>query len=105
MKAHKPISAKICALTGILSVFLLTCFDQWTKLLAQTHLAGKPAVVLISGVLELKYLENTGIAFGLFAGRKTFFLIICLLFFLLGIYLFIKIPKEHDYLPLLGSSR
>lgn len=34
-------------------------------------------------------------------GKRVFFLLICLLFFALGIYLFIKIPKEKYYLPLL----
>lgn len=102
MKNQKPLSVSICALSGVLSVLLLTFLDQYTKLLAQSRLSGHPSVILINGVLELKYLENTGIAFGLFAGKKTFFLIVCILFFMLGIYLFIRIPKKRYYLPLLG---
>ena len=101
MKRQKSLSTGLCALAGILSVLLLTFLDQYTKFLAQTRLAGQPPCVLIKGVLELKYLENTGIAFGLLEGKRVFFLLICLLFFALGIYLFIKIPKEKYYLPLL----
>lgn len=102
MKKHRPVSAKLCALTGALSVLLLTILDQWTKALARFYLAEKPSFILISGVLELKYLENTGVAFGLFAGKRVFFLVICLLFFLAGIYLFLKIPKTPYYFPVLG---
>lgn len=100
MKSRKPLSAGFCALAGLLSVLLLTFFDQYTKLLAMTKLAGRDSLVLIKGVLELKYLENTGIAFGLLEGKRLFFLLICLLFFALGIYLFVRIPKEQYYLPL-----
>ena len=102
MTQHKLLSTKQCALTGILSVLLLTFFDQWSKFLAQKYLAQKPSMILLPKVLELKYLENTGVAFGLFAGKKTFFLMICLLFFLLGIYIFWKIPKNRYYSPILG---
>lgn len=101
MKKPRRLSLGICALAGILSVLLLTFLDQYTKFLASAHLAGKPSIILLPGVLELKYLENTGMAFGLLEGKKTFFLIMCLLFFLLGFYLFCRIPKERYYLPLL----
>ncbi|MDO4307752.1 MAG: signal peptidase II [Eubacteriales bacterium] len=97
----KPLSVGMCALAGILSVLLLTLLDQYTKFLASLSLSGKPSIVLIPGVLELKYLENTGMAFGLLSGKKVFFLVMCILFFLLGIYLFFRIPKERYYLPLL----
>ena len=100
MKREKPLSAGICALTGILSVLLLTFLDQYTKYLAQRFLADRSSHVLIQGVLELKYLENTGIAFGLLEGKRVLFLVICILFFFLGVYLFIKIPKETYFIPL-----
>ena len=93
MKREKSLSAGICALTGILSVLLLTFLDQYTKYLAQRFLADRSSHVLIQGVLELKYLENTGIAFGRLEGKRVLFLVICILFFFLGVYLFIKIPK------------
>lgn len=90
----------ISAPAGLLAVLLLTSLDQFTKYLAEVFLAGHPSVVLIPGVLELKYLENTGMAFGLLAGRKLFFVLVCLLFFLLSICLFFRIPKKRYYLPL-----
>jgi signal peptidase II len=50
--------------TAALSIFL----DQWTKVLARTHL--KPldswrSVVVVDGCFDLRYSENTGVAFGM----------------------------------------
>lgn len=102
MKKSRHLSSAVCAMTGIFVVFVLTLLDQWTKQLAVSGLKGQPSIVLIPGILELKYLENTGIAFGMFAGKKTFFLIFCLLFFLVALYLYLRIPKTWYYLPLLS---
>lgn len=49
----------------LLAVILLVLFDQWTKWLVLLHLKGHDAVVLISGVFELRYLENRSAAFGI----------------------------------------
>ena len=50
--------------TAAVSLFL----DQWTKVLARTHL--KPlrlgeAITVIDGCFDLRYSENTGVAFGM----------------------------------------
>ncbi|MGB8299185.1 MAG: signal peptidase II [Polyangia bacterium] len=51
--------------TAVVSLFL----DQWTKVLARAHL--KPlapwrGVVVVDGYFDLRYSENTGVAFGMF---------------------------------------
>ena len=45
--------------------FALIGLDQWTKGLAVAALKSKPAITLIPGVLELTYVENKGVAFGM----------------------------------------
>ena len=45
----------------------VVALDQWTKHLVETHLAGAPAKTVIPGFLDLIFVRNTGIAFGLFA--------------------------------------
>jgi signal peptidase II len=50
--------------TAAVSLFL----DQWTKVLARTHL--KPlrlgeTIVVVDGFFDLRYSENTGVAFGM----------------------------------------
>jgi signal peptidase II len=59
-------------------VYLL---DRLTKYLAQEHLAGRPPVEIIPGVVQLRYATNAGGAFGLFGGQPWLFftatLIVC----------------------------
>ena len=56
------------------SVYLLLALavlalDQWTKWLVQEHLPLLVSRPLIPGFLNLTHVENTGVAFGLFAAR------------------------------------
>lgn len=90
-------------LYGILCVFLLTAADQLTKYLAVQYLHGNPAISVIKGVLELKYLENRGIAFGMLQGAVVIFFFFYLLIFSAVVYLFIKIPKMPYYIPLYAT--
>ena len=57
-------------------VVLLVFLDQLTKYLAVHHLMNNSDVVLIPGVLQLHYLENTGAAFSLLQGRQLLFAVI-----------------------------
>lgn len=47
---------------------ILIALDQYTKWLALTFLSGKQPIVLIKGVLELRFETNPGIAFSLLPG-------------------------------------
>lgn len=49
---------------AVIFIAALVLLDQITKLIAQVALRGKEAFVLIPGVFELHYLENTSAAFG-----------------------------------------
>lgn len=89
---------------GLLAFFLSTgvliWLDQWTKRLAVRYLMGKPEIVLVRGVFELRYLENRGAAFGMFQGRQVFFFLVALAVFgavLFGLY---RMPFTRHYLPL-----
>jgi signal peptidase II len=44
--------------------------DQWTKRMATEHLASAPPVRLLGELVQLTYTRNSGIAFGLLAGRR-----------------------------------
>ena len=69
-----------------LSTGLLIWLDQWTKSLAVQHLMGKPAIVLLPGIFELRYLENRGAAFGMFQGRQMFFFLVAVIVFFIVLF-------------------
>lgn len=92
----------IWSIIAVVSIFVLTIFDQFTKYLAIEHLKNKNPFVLISDVLELHYLENNGMAFGLFSGKIPFFVITCLLFLIFAVFFFWKIPKTRFYAPVIS---
>lgn len=97
----KVLPAWACTVTGVILVTALTLLDQGTKLLALTYLKDRGDIPLIKGVLELKYLENRGMAFGMLQGKIPVFVILCLLFFAAFLYFYIKIPKTVYYMPLM----
>lgn len=88
-------------LAAALAAAAIIALDQWTKLLAVTHLSGKDAVPLIPGVLELRYLENQGAAFGMLQQKQTLFIIltVAVLAGILWLFLF-RVPDTRKYLPL-----
>lgn len=49
---------------------LCVALDQWTKRLATLHLAFAEPVRLVGELVQLTYTRNSGIAFGMFAGRN-----------------------------------
>lgn len=83
----------------LIGLVLLAGVDQWTKSLAVSYLKGQEALVLIPGVFELSYLENTGAAFGIFEDMRWMFLISTTLVLAVVLFLFIRFPKEKRYLP------
>jgi signal peptidase II len=63
------------------AALLAYLLDRVTKVLAERHLAGRPPIRLVDGIVHLKYTTNAGGAFGLFGGQPWLFfgatLIVC----------------------------
>ena len=93
MTAVSSVSSCMHWFRGCIIILLLTILDQGSKSLVLAQLKDHPDISLIPGVLQLRYLENRGMAFGLFV-------ILCLLFFGVFIYVYVRIPKNRYYLPL-----
>ena len=87
----------------LIGAVLLVCFDQFIKYLAVIHLKGGPSVVLIPGVLELRYLENAGAAFGILQNKQIIFTIITIVFIAFAVFFIVRLPKTKKYLPLLTA--
>lgn len=88
---------KLFLLMDIVGIVVLVMLDQYTKKLAVAHLKDKPAFSIISGVLELNYLENKGAAFGVLQNQKPFFIFVA--FVILGVigYILYKMPEDKKY--------
>ena len=80
---------------------VLILFDQLMKHAAVVSLKDKPAVILIDGVLELRYLENRGAAFGMLQNAWILFVLITAVFVIISLYFIIRVPKNRRYLPLI----
>ena len=91
------IPKRIIWLPDILLILAGILLDQFTKHLAVVYLKGSQPVSLIPGVLELRYLENRGAAFGMMQGAKVFFLIITPVILAAVIYALIKMPSDGKY--------
>jgi signal peptidase II len=70
--------------------------DQWTKRLATEHLAYAPPVQLVGDLVQLTYTRNSGIAFGLLAGRNFPLYVFSIVAAVAVIVLFLR----HDRLSL-----
>lgn len=79
--------------------------DQFTKRLAVANLKGQDPFVLIPGVLELRYLENRGAAFGVLQNQKVFFVIMTCIVLLFLAYALWRMPelKKYRLLHLMGG--
>lgn len=84
---------------GLVAVILGVALDQFTKYLAVTQIKEQP-IILIDGVLEFRYLENRGAAFGMLQNQQWFFLIITVITLCLIVYTYIKLPREKHFTPL-----
>lgn len=71
--------------------------DQYTKKLAVMHLKGQQPIVLIPKVLELRYLENRGAAFGVLQNQKVFFVVMTCLVLVLLVYALWRMPDQKKY--------
>lgn len=76
---------------------VLLAADQLTKYLAVRYLKGAADIVLIPGVFQLSYLENTGMAWGMLDGMRWLFLLFTLLIAGAVVFLWHKIPFEPKY--------
>lgn len=83
---------------ALLAFGILLGLDQWTKYLSVRYLKGSAGIVLIPDVLELQYLENTGAAWGILAGKQQFLYLLSIPLSLFIIWVFFKTPKTRRYL-------
>lgn len=77
---------------SLIMLCILMLADQYTKLLAISHLKEQEPFVIIRDVLEFSYLENTGAAFSSFEGRQAFLIVLTSMVILLLAWKYITLP-------------
>lgn len=76
---------------GLIIIAVIIGLDQGLKYLAKFLLGSKPETVTwIPYVLEFKYVENSGAAWGMLQGKQIFFFIITIIALVIFGYLFTK---------------
>lgn len=93
---NRKIKYKLIAIDALIALTLLF-LDQFTKHLVTVRLKNQPPFVLIDGVLEFQYFENTGIAFSLFQGRKAFILATGFLVMAVILFFLFRIPEDRKF--------
>ena len=88
---------KLILFIDLILVIALLAIDQSTKYLAIVHLKDQQAFVLIDGVLELKYLENRGSAFGILQNQKLFILSVGIVFMAVLLFFLFRLPNDKKY--------
>ena len=92
-----PLSTVI---SSLILFAVLVAVDLFTKVCAVDALRGSAPIPLIDGVLELRYLENRGAAFGMFQSGTFILSLISLAALIVLVVIYLMIPDGKKYLPL-----
>lgn len=78
----------------VAAMVVLVLVDQWTKALVLRDLAGGTVVNPLPGILQFRYVENTGAAFSVLTGRTLFLSAVTAVILLIAIVLLLleKVP-------------
>lgn len=81
---------------SFIAIAVLTAIDQLIKMLVVTHLKPIGQITVIPGLLELKYVENSGASFGMLPDMSWLFAIMTTIISAVIIFLLIKY-KKHNF--------
>lgn len=82
-----------------LVVFILAFVDQITKYLVVNKLDLSKRYSVVKGIISFEYLENRGVAFGLFSGRLNLITILTVVIVLAIIYVIFILDKAINNNP------
>lgn len=81
----------------ILLVAFLTALDQLTKYMITSSFELNESRPFIKHILSLTYIRNTGVAWGMFPGKRIVFLILTVLVLLFCFYIYANITGQKKY--------
>lgn len=89
----------------ILLFLVLIAVDQLTKYGAVIKLKDQPSIPLIKNVLELRYLENNGAAFGFLQNKQWLFYVITMIVLIAICFVFVRIIKQSNQYMQLDAEK
>lgn len=81
---------------SLVLIAVLTAVDQLLKMLVVTYLKPIGEVTVINGLLNFKYIENTGASFGMLPNMSWLFVIITAIVSIVIVYLLVKY-NHHNF--------
>ena len=81
-------------MTYIIIGIIVWLIDIITKISAVKVLMPIRSVDIIKSILSFTYVENRGIAFGMFAGKRVLFIIISVIVLAAVVFVVVKTPKQ-----------
>ena len=84
----------------IIAVVVLILLDQGTKFWALASLKPIHNMTLMEGFMDLTFVENRGVAFGMFSGQRWFILLLTGIIAVGLIWFYKAMPKKKEYFPL-----
>ena len=84
----------------IIAVVILILLDQGTKFWALASLKPIYNMTLVEGFMDLTFVENRGVAFGMFSGQRWFILLMTGIIAVGLIWFYKAMPKKKEYFPL-----
>lgn len=93
----KRISKKRLLILDAVLLLVLLLIDQITKYAMGSLLKEKGSIVLIDGVLQLTYLQNTGGILGVLQNQIPFIIFLAGILLLVVIYFLLKLPDREKF--------
>lgn len=84
-------------LFDFIALLVFVALDQLTKYMAVVFLKNNESVPIFQNVLELRYLENKGAAFGMLQNQKIFFIFVAILILAVIVYVLLKTPSDKKF--------
>ncbi len=88
------------SILSIISIILLTVFDQLVKFIVDAKMAVGESVDIIKGVFSITYVQNRGAAWGSFYGKRIFLLLLTITILVATVIVYIKMMKYDNFKPL-----
>lgn len=84
-------------LLPIIAGIVLILLDQGTKLWALTSLKPIHSMTLVEGFMDLTFVENRGVAFGMFSGQRWFILLLTAVITVVLVCFYRSLPRKKEY--------